>query len=1546
MQRREPVREESTDMAVSLAQFVRIDENIVKMPKVALVNSEDSLPPKTRTLDTEPLFPPPTNIGEIGNYPHVPGDPTPIGDEKFDADNPPNFAVEYMVYVSDEGSGINASLEEGFELIDGFTEYLSAVNMGLTTRDPQEGIRSLKFDKIFGNAIAGVEKSVQRDFTDYVGKDLYFDIYFTAVTDVLNARLHLEDGSGNVRSWIETGVSAGWNTITLDFDNPNDVDDPGFDVSDIVLFRWSVEFVNPGAVLTDIELDAFRGTDILSGKIAAGDMKVRYARNSAWQTRFEFSTTLNRWALLDVDLGEISNDSPRLQIPTKYTNDWANRAVDFQIEVAGNSLTVIPVPDETFFTNPPAGTVEFALAETTFNFSTSDLATYEGRPVYYLEVSDGEATIDATGVAPLERNINMTFQANPELAKKDLALNHSLVDEIVTNELSATKEIRISFVPVPGTTSLRYDPVPPGAPDPLVEGTDFVIDDDIPAILFTSQITGEVILSDFDVNPQNPGDPDSSQNRYDQLPLNNTDIVANSVFILDTITVTPLVEDQDFMVDLASGLVYLTHGLVEETLFGNVFIPDTSFVEANFTLYINAVEQDSYTLVPDVGWINIDRPLLEGDVPTVDYVSENDIYDEPTQITGEYVLTPGVDLSAGREINPTEPADGGEFSFTVQHPPIQVSRFEVDAGATEIVLEGDRTADYNVDALLQMNIDYYQISSVVYDATANTTTIGIGVGARVQYINPTTFYSKFAPSWVTETTAHDPVPEGVSNFLIVGGADLQSLYYEGIFIRVAGDDVYAVQGSTIDGADLRLQLGSNLTQSLGASDTFDRTTTPIPRTGDEELRTFYTPILAIPDRYAPNGDLLTLDERFPGLGNDSVRVFRNGTEITRDFDYEISSEGRVTLLRDPISATDDDIVIRYVPYRQSNIGDELVSDYVFFSESESGVGLRATLEYVLPDTFYFRVVNDNTQAVIYRGLLEELIRQKTGQVSSGSSPTLPAASGNHEQGMTTPITTVGDRYDNDLIAQRIYEFYDERIGYIETEKMELCGEVVGGYTGPLTEDDVESNALGSGRTFPTDEDIVFAIEDKDSDELLIPARPYRVPALFGMAVEDDISRIVRDKDYPTLPVTTFPPFPPQGKRYKGANQEPNLWGLLGIYSFGAAASAPTTFIENWYPGFLDNTYTNPFTTDPYITYTVSPAAYDPDVQDVIQDTGQPSTATPIFPPADKDLDPDDFQGFNVASFPLPTYDSAAPRDHTHVPPSYEGAAIGALQEIDDEIEAGNLAGYPHRETIGDPTSYPTSLGWVYRDSNEYDLLTNGTVPADTELAQLQAQWAIAPAGRSTPAVYQTNIEQQLLVLNIQNDSLQRQVDALDALIVQIDPAPTGDPELTTITEGAAAKAAAETAQIEAGLALVDAQAWYDNTIIGGDWSDAAIIARWYFLTGVDATGTPSGPGGDPLPTVPVTGPSRVLQVEARIQAIVDRLREINETLGFDNTQEPTGFSTIPTSENLYTTRYTWLDQRLNRESGTLFFALQAHYQYVKDINESESLSDIVTVLGG
>ena len=1511
-------------MALPLSLYVRTDENIVKQPKVALVNSTDTMPPKTRTLDTVPLFPPPTNVGEIGNYTHVASDPTPVGDERFNESTPTDYAVEYLVYVTDEGSGVNVSSEETFEVIDGFAAVsgTSTSNITLTTRDPQEGTYSLRFSKTVGTVYAGVEKDVTKDFSAYSGTYYYFDIYLPSLVGVAEVRFTTYSGGSYHRWAVPVGsLVVGWNTLQLDVDNPDSTSGV-FDISAITQLRWVVEFTNIFVTMTGIELDDFKGTELLTGKVQTGDVKVAYARNSEWQTRFTFSQRLSRWTLIDDEIGVISN-APRLQIPDDYINDWANRAADFTIEVAGVTLTVSAVANEAAFGTPAAGTVEFALAEATFNFSSSDLTTYEGKTVSYKEVADGEVTVSTAGVATLERGLEISFQENPQLAKKDLSLNYSLSDEILSNSLSSVKEIPLTFVPIVGSVSMRYDPVPDGAPNPLVEGVDFTIDTEAPSILFTKTETGEYILTDFNSNPQSPGDPDSSLRRYDSLPLNYTDIVPGTAVITQT-GQGVLTEDEDYLVDLESGIVYITYGLLTEDVAVNVLIPDTAFVALNFTLYINGVPEDTFILIPETGWVNLDRPLFAGDAVTVDYISES-----AGTITGQTVFK-----SDGVTELPV--AEGGEFSFTVQNAPVAVTKFVVEADATTIVLDGDRTSDYLAGALVLMDQDYYQVGAVSYDAGENQTTIAINEPARRKYTNPGTYYTKYAVSWTTESYTHGNIPVGVSTFLLIGAAERKPYYYDGVFLRV-NDRVYRVKGSNKSGNDLEIVLSSKLTEAVASTGIFELTLVPIPTEGDTTLKSFYPPIKDIPDRYDGNGDLLDLNDRFPGLGNSSVKLLRNGVELTEDLDYSIGNDGVITLLRVPVSSTDDSFVLTYVPLKLTSMGDEISATYTHYSNAETGVGLRATLDYTLPDTFYFRVVNDNAQAAIFQKIMKEFIKQKTGQVSSGSTPAVPPAPANYSSGVSTPITNVGDLYDNDLIAKRIYDFMNQRITYLEQEKQELCGEVVGGWTGPLTEDDVDTNALGSGRTFPIDSDITFAVEDKNSDELIIPARPYRVPVLFGLPVEDDFSRVVREKESPRIPIVTIPPFPPQGMRYKGSNNEPNSFGVMGVYSTSYSAGAPSTFVENWYPHFLDPTYTNPVSLDPVIDYGVSPAAYDSTVLDVNQDTGDPSTSTPVFPPAVKDLSPTDFADFDVSLFPMPTFTSAAPRDKTYVPAGYEGAALGALQAIDDAIEATTLDGTTHRTLVGDPTSYPDSLGFTYRDMNEYDLLTNGTTP---ELTLIDAEWQGArPVDLAT---YQTNIEQQLLALNVQKESLSRQITALTNLLAQVTPTPTGDPEATTVSEATSALAAATDALADVTAGLTATQAFYDNYIMGGTYTDQVIIDRWFYLTGVDATGAPTA---DPLPVAPVTGEGRVSQVISRIAAIVSRLGQINTTLGFDNTATPTGFDSLDTSENLYTARYTMLDLRLNRESGTLFKARSAHQQYVKDVNEAASLSSLLSLFG-
>ena len=435
-------------MSISLSSFISSDQFIVKHPRVALTNSKDTLPVKSRPLASFPVYPLPNNIGEIGSYLYVAGDETPVGDERTGTTN---YAIEYLIWVSNE---------------------------------------------------------------------------------------------------------------------------------------WA------------------------NGKITDGDIEVSFARNSNWQTKFEFNQSLNRWTLVSEDLGVISN-TPRLDVSDSRINDFNNRPVDFTLSVDGFVFVISDVTNEAAFTGPSAGTVQFAKAEKTFNFNTSDLATYGGKIVSYSENEDGTSTVGSSGIASLERNIELTFTANPNTSKKDLSLNYSINDELLGIDLSSTKRLDLSFVPI-GSISLRYDPVPEGYTTPLIEDQDYVIDG--PAILFCSVSEDEVILSDFTTNPQNPGDPDSSRNIYDSLALDRQSVVPNTMTLMQT-GQGVLTEDQDYLIDLEAGIIHLTYGLTEEILMGNIFIEDPQFVSTNFSLYINDVEIDSYLLVPQTGWITTDSPLFEGDVP-------------------------------------------------------------------------------------------------------------------------------------------------------------------------------------------------------------------------------------------------------------------------------------------------------------------------------------------------------------------------------------------------------------------------------------------------------------------------------------------------------------------------------------------------------------------------------------------------------------------------------------------------------------------------------------------------------------------------------------------------------------------------------------------------------------------------------------------------------------------------------------------------------------------------------------------------------------------
>jgi len=1358
-------------VSILLSQFVDPTVFIVKQPRAAITNSSTSMPALTRPLAASPLFPPPNNLSEIGNYP-TDGTTTPRDDEREGTSPAPDYAVEYLVWVSDEGSG--------------------------------------------------------------------------AVVD----------------------------SVTI------------------------------------------------PGKISSGDIEVSYARNSAHQTRFTFYHALNRWSLIDEEIGEISN-STRVTIPDTYVNDFAERSSDFLISVSGVSLTVLSVAGESSFGSPASGTVEFARDSQSFNFNTDDVATYGGSQVRYQEVADGTSTVASNGVATLERNLTITFQENPVESNSDLRLNYSLDSETLSSALSGTKELRLSFVPEDGSTSLSYSPLPLGYTNPLVEGVDYVIDTSTPSIKFTRSVPGEVLASNA---PTSPGDLNTSQKVFDTFKTGQSDLVPNTDTLLENGSEIDI--DTEYLLDSEAGIITLCHPERQEPLLRVLMVEDSNFTNNSISVYVNGDEVPEFSIVPQEGWINLDDPLLAGDYVTVDYVSGDDTLDE-SQITGEYALTPAIYVpllsSTGRqELSPDTPAAGGEFALAVRYPPIDLEQVELLSGSTEITLSGDLSSTYLTSTLLQLEQDFYVVSAV--SVSDGVTTLALASELHTTYTNPVAYRSSGTLAWDSISETPISTPEGVNQVVISDAGYLTTSEQIPTLVCFGSTSVYRVLAWEASGDDLTLTLGSTLVSSLSNSTSVEFMR-GVRYEGETQIHTSLPPVTSIPDRYDSSLDLMSLSDRFTHLSSRAIHLERNGVGLTQDVDYEVDPSGQITLYS-ALSSSDTSLIVSYVPVRTSEIDSTYSISYTYYANAPSGVGLLGSMDYQVPDTFYFRVVSASTQAQIYSEVIEQLVKQKSGQVSAGSSPSLPSGSGNHTQGVETPVTRVGDLYDNDYVSELLYDFLTERIGYLEAEKMELTGEVPGGYRGPLTSAEAEESCYGTGRLFPTNAAVLLNILKK-GPEVALPARPYRLPVLFGKALEDDGSRLIMDEDYPTIPVVSFPPFPPQGQTYKGSNQEPDAFSVLGLYNGAFAASAPTTFLEHWYPTFLDNTVSG------YVNYGTSPATVTESVIDVLQDTGDPSTTTPVFPPSDSELDPSDFSGFNPASTPLPTYTSVASRT---LPKGYEGAAIGALQSLDTSIEAGDVKGYRHRDLPGDATSYSDFLGWEYRDNNEYDLLYSGT---QSEVALLQAEWAGSRPVDLSALTY--NAKQQILVLNLQKLSLQRQQAALEGLIAQLIPVPTTDPELTTVTEASDALSDVEDALTNVGEALENIQEWYDDVIVSasGVASDAQIRARWQYITGNDVSAY-SPPAV--LPITPQSG-SRILQVSARILRIVQRVREINNSLGFDNTVTP-DFSAVSDSEDLYTSRFTYLDLRVNRESGTMFKALSQHTQYVRDLFESATLMGVISQLQG
>lgn len=388
---------------------------------------------------------------------------------------------------------------------------------------------------------------------------------------------------------------------------------------------------------------------------------------------------------------------------------------------------------------------------------------------------------------------------------------------------------------------------------------------------------------------------------------------------------------------------------------------------------------------------------------------------------------------------------GGERNLTISRTPMATVRVVVDAGATAFTIEGDRTADFQPGLLEVDRSEVYLTSGSTFEA--GVTTVSLDQTSpqcfRSDLVNPPLrvtsgavrrFPDVFPAYLVIEEAAYDTVARGAKKLQLVG--DYSRIYAQGSVVGFSDSltfqDYYSVEAALFDSANLRttLVLANGALRQYAMPTTLLKSLRPILGSSVATALTSRPPMLALPH---------VVYRQVEGQA---------GRILVLDRDYAIDDSGRV-VLTDSLGL-DEEIGILYTGASRIEAGRRTKASWTFtiVPSLDNGM-LNQVLEMdytaYLPDTFFYRVETfTNFRAEVADEIADEAKAASPSQgpvlENSGSTPL-------YEQGNPSLFFAEGDLSNQDLIARRTLQFYNNAINALESYFQGWDGRVVGDHDG-------------------------------------------------------------------------------------------------------------------------------------------------------------------------------------------------------------------------------------------------------------------------------------------------------------------------------------------------------------------------------------------------------------------------------------------------------------------------------------------------------------------
>ena len=506
------------------------------------------------------------------------------------------------------------------------------------------------------------------------------------------------------------------------------------------------------------------------------------------------------------------------------------------------------------------------------------------------------------------------------------------------------------------------------------------------------------------------------------------------------------------------------------------------------------------------------RPQVTGTQVTFDTSASTATFLSDNQVTDA--------LPHGSTIEPQENvyidyyiygAIGGEQSLTVLQPPMASVPVNIEEGATEFEIGGDRTDVFQADYLLKLDqSEVYLIGSSSYDSGTDLTTITLASLQSFQsdLLNPSLSISSgatrtsgvlFFPAYfTTDLNTWSTSPRGANRLYVQG--DLTRTYTAGTVLSFTDNstfqDFLEVTGSVYDSDTGRTEvrfLSNSPRQYDPASVTLKRSVRPILSDPTASVSTSRSPILT--EEY-------TAYRRVEG---------EVGQILSSPADYSVDNSGRLEFA-DALQEKEE-LGFLYTGSTAIDAGRRVRASYVHNVAPSSNNGLEGQIlkaDYTtrLPDSFYWRVETFTN----FRGELAQQYEQDAQSTIPSGGPRLENSSQLqlYEQGRESVWYEEGRLANEDLVARPTLKYYNDAINYLEDALQNMDGRVVGGHDGRFLFDGLIDNPVRATWVDVTNQiDDLFKVSNAPVTVSVNPSPPPK----FSVTFEGTFIEVYKPNDF-------------------------------------------------------------------------------------------------------------------------------------------------------------------------------------------------------------------------------------------------------------------------------------------------------------------------------------------------------------------------------------------------------------------------------------------------